>query len=332
LSIPPNYSTSTLTFQIKRLQQSTFASAVSFPSGLIPATTHTYHLSALNASGTPVTAFNQSITITMGYEASEISGLDEATLEIRRWDGSTWHSLQNCSIDTTARTVSCATTGFSDFVLFGEAQVTPVTVQEGGSSSRSGSRRNQTAVVPVTNLPALETVDMGAEPFARNLELGMVGEDVKRLQDMLMTLGYLRVPSSTGYFGIQTQAALVEYQKSKGILPALGYFGPKTQATMMGDTVSDPDKSLSQNAPTTTSSSKDGFVRDLDLGYEGEDVKVLQDFLTSSGFVISAGATGYFGPQTQSALVQFQDKHGISPALGYFGPKSRAFMNGLLLR
>ncbi len=336
LSIPANYSTSTLTFQIKRLQQSTFASGISFPSGLIPATNHTYHLSALNASGTRVTAFDQSITITMEYEASEISGLDEATLEIRRWDGSTWNSLQNCSIDTTARTVSCATTGFSDFVLFGGAQVvTPIITQERGSSGGTGSRRNQTAVspvVPVTNLPTPETADVGAKPFARNLELGVVGEDVNRLQSMLMTLGYLRIPSSTGYFGIQTQAALVEYQKAQGILPALGYFGPKTQAAMLDDTVSDPDTSSSQNASTTTSSSKDGFIRDLDLGYEGEDVKELQDFLISSGFVIPAGATGYFGPQTQSVLVQFQNKHEISPALGYFGPKTRTFMNGLLLR
>jgi peptidoglycan hydrolase-like protein with peptidoglycan-binding domain len=42
------------------------------------------------------------------------------------------------------------------------------------------------------------------------------------------------------------------------------------------------------------------------------------------GISIPAGATGYFGVQTQAAVSQWQSSKGVSPAAGYFGPISRA--------
>lgn len=66
------------------------------------------------------------------------------------------------------------------------------------------------------------------------------------------------------------------------------------------------------------------FTRDLDLGAVGDDVKALQTMLIAAGFNIEAGATGYFGGQTQAALAKWQAANGITPAAGYFGPKTRA--------
>ena len=65
-------------------------------------------------------------------------------------------------------------------------------------------------------------------------------------------------------------------------------------------------------------------TRDLDLGASGSDVTALQTFLIEKGYSIPAGATGYFGAQTQSALVAFQKANGITPAVGYYGPRTRA--------
>lgn len=65
-------------------------------------------------------------------------------------------------------------------------------------------------------------------------------------------------------------------------------------------------------------------ARDLTLGSEGDDVVALQTALIAKGFTIPAGATGYFGAQTQTALRQYQVANGISPASGYFGPLTRA--------
>ncbi len=71
------------------------------------------------------------------------------------------------------------------------------------------------------------------------------------------------------------------------------------------------------------------FAIDMTLGRSGIEVTNLQNFLISRGHTIPAGATGYFGEQTRSALAQFQSQNGISPAIGYFGPLTRGKVNAL---
>ena len=72
-------------------------------------------------------------------------------------------------------------------------------------------------------------------------------------------------------------------------------------------------------------------TRDLELGATGEDVRALQKFLNSKGFTVATTGSGSpgretpnFGPATERALVLFQKAHKITPAVGYFGPKTRA--------
>jgi hypothetical protein len=70
--------------------------------------------------------------------------------------------------------------------------------------------------------------------------------------------------------------------------------------------------------------------RDLAFGASGDDVRALQAFLIEHGYPIAAGATGYFGAQTRSALAAYQEAHGIVPAAGYFGPLTRTQMTTVL--
>ena len=70
------------------------------------------------------------------------------------------------------------------------------------------------------------------------------------------------------------------------------------------------------------------FSKDLTLGSSGADVTALQNWLISKGHAIAAGATGYFGAQTKAALSAYQASAGITPAAGYFGPITRAKVNG----
>jgi peptidoglycan hydrolase-like protein with peptidoglycan-binding domain len=72
------------------------------------------------------------------------------------------------------------------------------------------------------------------------------------------------------------------------------------------------------------------FSRDLQMGVMGDDVKCLQQYLNANGYVISttgAGApgkeTGEFKSLTQAAVIKWQMANKLSPASGYFGPKSR---------
>lgn len=73
------------------------------------------------------------------------------------------------------------------------------------------------------------------------------------------------------------------------------------------------------------------FAADLKVGSKGADVTALQSFLESKGqLTMPAGvAKGYFGNVTKAALAAYQASVGISPAVGYFGPKSRAYVNSL---
>ncbi|MBX4189247.1 peptidoglycan-binding protein [Candidatus Parcubacteria bacterium] len=68
------------------------------------------------------------------------------------------------------------------------------------------------------------------------------------------------------------------------------------------------------------------FTRDLTVGSTGADVTALQQVLVSKGFLtIPAGtAYGYFGGLTKAAVARWQASAGVTPAAGYFGPRSRA--------
>ncbi|MEK7145032.1 MAG: peptidoglycan-binding domain-containing protein [Patescibacteria group bacterium] len=78
--------------------------------------------------------------------------------------------------------------------------------------------------------------------FKSNLTTGSLGSEVKALQEFLNARGYTVSASGAGSpgnettrFGAATKAALIKYQKAKGITPAVGYFGAKTRAAVDAD-------------------------------------------------------------------------------------------------
>lgn len=75
----------------------------------------------------------------------------------------------------------------------------------------------------------------------------------------------------------------------------------------------------------------DNFTRDLTIGSKGEDVKALQEFFKKQGF-FEREPTDYFGQITKNALIQYQKKAEISPASGYFGAKTRTYINDILTK
>jgi hypothetical protein len=55
------------------------------------------------------------------------------------------------------------------------------------------------------------------------------------IMSVLSPNGHGSVGMETSFFGGLTRAALVKYQKAKGITPAVGYFGPKTRAALAAE-------------------------------------------------------------------------------------------------
>lgn len=85
---------------------------------------------------------------------------------------------------------------------------------------------------------ALSSATSSVYVFVRDLKINMAGADVLELQKLLVAnksgaaAQALAQHGLTKNFGPLTQKALIEYQKAKGITPAVGYFGPKTRASI----------------------------------------------------------------------------------------------------
>ena len=66
--------------------------------------------------------------------------------------------------------------------------------------------------------------------FTKDLTLKSSGSEVTCLQNALIAGGYSIPAGATGYFGAQTKAAVIAWQKKAGVSPAAGYFGSISRA------------------------------------------------------------------------------------------------------
>lgn len=120
-------------------------------------------------------------------------------------------------------------------------------------------------------------------------------------------------------------AAALSSAQVSSILSLLSSFGADAS------TIANVQASLTGGTPssTTTTTSSSTFTKDLTVGSTGAEVTALQTTLISKGY-LSGSATGYFGSMTKAAVMKWQTAAGITPASGYFGPKSRAAFGGAM--
>jgi peptidoglycan hydrolase-like protein with peptidoglycan-binding domain len=127
------------------------------------------------------------------------------------------------------------------------------------------------------------------------LQQGSTGPAVVVLQTALRNSGFDPGPID-GIFGPKTNAAVLAFQKSKGLVVD-GIVGPKTWAAL-GVPCTSPPPPPPNICPT------------LRLGSTGPDVRRLQQLLIANGF--SPGAVdGIFGSKTQAAVMAFQKSKGL---------------------
>lgn len=74
----------------------------------------------------------------------------------------------------------------------------------------------------------------------------------------------------------------------------------------------------------------------LYLGIIDPQVIELQKFLNKNGFTVASSGPGslgnetsMFGRATKSALIRFQKANNIQPAIGFYGPQTRAKVDSL---
>lgn len=167
----------------------------------------------------------------------------------------------------------------------------------------------------------------------RDLQIRSYGKDVKVLQQFLINEGYWDSEvEATGFFGSITEKALIKVQEEfkETILEPLnlekgtGYFGSKTREYLERGLILAPEEIKI-------------WERDLTLRVSGDDVKTLQELLIREGVWprLDVKATGYFGPITREAVIEFQEKYseeilkplGLEKGTGFVGPSTRAFLN-----
>lgn len=178
----------------------------------------------------------------------------------------------------------------------------------------------------------------------RNLGRGSKGEDVKKLQELLLSLGLIN--SITGVYDAETVKAVLAFQIAEGVLKSdsdqgAGYFGPMTQIafdkvvlSMSSPTSGSKNlKSLASNSEVSLASmSVDLMItQSLQEGSSGEEVTKLQQILKDLN-LLRIEPSGYFGPLTAHAVFKFQQRVGLitsntDQTAGFVGPATRNELN-----
>jgi len=143
LSVPAGYIATNGTcptgaqFQLKGLDPVPVKAELGAPSGRNTIVT-AHDLSAYCPDSTRVTSFDEPLSVTFAYQDNDVAGLVESSLGVYRFgSGATaWEEL-TCTHNTTTNALSCTTTDFSSFGIFGipvAAAATDNATVSGGST------------------------------------------------------------------------------------------------------------------------------------------------------------------------------------------------------
>lgn len=163
----------------------------------------------------------------------------------------------------------------------------------------------------------------------RTYAQGDYSEDLKAWQRQMGSRGYDLV--GTGYFGPKTEAAVLDLQAKAG-LNVVGYIGPKTWAAAWSGSASGGSAPAAGSGggytPPTPDSCSLGATtapawpgRQFVEGDTDAELQCFQKQLATRGYGLIG--TGFYGPNTKAAVVDFQSKQGINPS-GIVGPKTWA--------
>ncbi|MCX6788206.1 MAG: peptidoglycan-binding domain-containing protein [Candidatus Kaiserbacteria bacterium] len=109
--------------------------------------------------------------------------------------------------------------------------------------------------------PVATTPSSSACSLTKDLTVGSTGAEVTCLQNSLKAGGYMTA-NATGSFGPLTKAAVIAWQKAKGISPAAGYFGAKSRAAFSGTTSTTGGTTTTTTTPITGNGLKVSLATD----------------------------------------------------------------------
>jgi len=155
----------------------------------------------------------------------------------------------------------------------------------------------------------------------RTLERGDRGHDVRVLQDFLTRAGF-RTPVE-GVFGPQTLRNVKRFQRAHH-LAVDGIVGPQAASALR--TVAARRARAQQRTQVHGGGVQHLGDRALKKGMKGQDVRVLQDYLTRAG--VATPVDGAFGPTTLRNVKRFQRSRGLTVD-GVVGPQVVGTLRGV---
>lgn len=153
--------------------------------------------------------------------------------------------------------------------------------------------------------------------FEKDLRRGDYGERVRIVQYYLNVIAYFNpeIPSvpSTGVFNEEMENQVKAFERFYGINPD-GIVDFRTWQ-LINEIYRDIVNNLPEGYAGATAVLYPGY--NLTPGMRNDDVKEFQTYLRVIGQNIAAipviEATGYFGPETERAVIRFQELYGIEP-------------------
>ena len=177
----------------------------------------------------------------------------------------------------------------------------PAATNTTGGIGTAATNNPVQSITIVTNQPANTTSTTGST----TLKKGSTGSEVKKLQERLKELGYLK-GSADGDFGDATENAVKNFQLQNG-LTVDGVAGSSTLNKVYSATAKKAPSTTATNTPkpdSTTASS-------LKKGSTGSEVRKMQKRLIELGY-LSGSADGDFGDATEDAVKAFQRRNGLT--------------------
>lgn len=154
ITAPNSFYSENATMQINKLNTS---SAPTAPSGKGMVDDNFFDLIAITDSNDVISSFDENVTFTVEYTSSIEQNFDETTLDVYKYQDGSWVAKE-CTLDTSANTLTCTLPSFSVYGVFG------VPTQSSSSSSSSSQSSNKT---PATK-PYLNIVSIGQVSYSKD--------------------------------------------------------------------------------------------------------------------------------------------------------------------
>ena len=261
------------------------------PSTTRPSSTSTPAPSSLKkgSSGDSVKALQKRLK-ELGYYTGSVDGdFGENTEKAVK----AFQERNGLTVDGKAGTNTMAKLNSSSAVKAATATATP----KKSATATPKPKRTATPTPRKTATPTpkpTSTPNLTKEIYLRD---GSSGKDVKRLQERLISLGWLTGTANSD-FGGAVEAAVMAFQKKTSGLYDDGVAGPETL------------KALYSNNAAKSSSPVASVGVKLQSGSEGDAVRALQKRLKTLGY-LKETPDGSYGEKTKAAVIAFQTNNGL---------------------